>query len=216
MKKLFEIIKRALSKGDQSKEPQTDEHCIFPYREYLKEREAVLQMMSELPPIRCLEADDPARAIRRERDLDGVEDDTGINWLRIRESSSPEDALREFAALRAGVYAHEQLFSSFSYGRPKPWFLLDEKNVRLDRLTIILVPKNALVPEEKKEELRGICEENRVRLAAAEDYPESFRDLLFDRSYSLCVTEYPGSADDAATYGYISLAKEQVLTGRTE
>ena len=124
--------------------------------------------------------------------LDGVRDDTGANWLQLGDGSLTE-ALEAFAAAKERAEGDYLL-------------LPNRKKLRLRSLTMLRVPaeREAEVLNEDLERIVRLCDENRVRIVV-EETGFRFRELTRGFRYGLTMQEYAGSADDAATYGYIKL-----------
>lgn len=107
---------------------------------------------------------------------DGMEDRSGVRrWLRFKDGADVEAALRSLGDWQK---------ANAEGGETRPIFVLTEEKKLL---------------KDMPDELRDLCKAQNVRVATVEG--KHLRDLVGGTSYSLQYREWPGQADDAATYG---------------
>ena len=128
-----------------------------------------------LPPA-LLPAENPFKPLLENVGPDGLEDASGVRlWLRLKEGAEATDALR---ALAEWLKAHP------AQGDARTCFLLVE-----DRRLAEPLPKDVI----------ALCNRYDIRVAAVQR--DRLRGLTGAKDYQLGTREWPGSADDAATYG---------------
>ena len=120
---------------------------------------------------------------------DGVDDETGADWLWLNPGEDPLQAVKDYAVLKA-YYT-----SAFPFHH--------------DRMVLILNDEKELeLPQSQLQELYALCDEHNILLAVIKT-SRRFVDPRTGENWLLVDgPTYPGSADDAATYGTLFLIKE--------
>lgn len=126
--------------------------------------------------------------------LDEARNKTGYNWFIVRENADIKKALEMYVDCFQWLRGNQiSLFLSVS-----PLLYIPENN------TIMVISGDV------NEELYAYCHEHNIRLFQ-EIGKHHFKDIETKEKYALSLSEYPGMADDAATYGDIYLIKDRKL-----
>ncbi|MBR4163811.1 MAG: hypothetical protein IKR11_09840 [Solobacterium sp.] len=128
-------------------------------------------------------------------ELDGTNNKTGYDWYIMKKNVNKKDALEKLASLT------EWMLQNDMYG-----FKCDNHYFfRLNGKTAVILDKFT----QEDEALLPFCKEHHIDLFVIDN--GSYVKCETKEKFCLNVSTYPGSADDAATYGDVELIKEKEL-----
>ena len=126
--------------------------------------------------------------------LDGEDDKTNINWLRIQ-GNDVERSISEYIAFKPRVGSYENIKLDWD-ARHILWAFHE-------RTTFFIVDSQDSLPKEERAlaSLKNISMDNSIRIVEMIS-KGIYHDFVEEKYYRLEVDEeWPGMADDAATYG---------------
>jgi len=127
--------------------------------------------------------------------LDGVNNHTGYDWYIMKKNVSKKEALEKLA------FFTEWMLQNYMYG-----FKCDNHHFfRLNGKTAVILDTFT----QEDEALLPFCKEHHIDLFVIDN--GSYVKCETKERFCLNVSTYPGSADDAATYGDVELIKEKEL-----
>lgn len=134
--------------------------------------------------------------------LDGTYDRTETDWFRLSPDSDLEKVIHMYAQIdtyRKACEAHG-VHVKHTGNRTLYWLMMYYYD---SRFFIISVAQFAALGE-KAEPCLTLCREHDLHIVTSR--PEGYQDYVSGKTYEVYVgAEFPGSADDAATYGELWL-----------
>lgn len=140
---------------------------------------------------------------RGDEGLDGTHDGTGVDWFFLRAGSDLEKAIRLYAEIdtyRKACEAHG-VHPKDTENKTLYWLLGN----RHDRRFLLVSASQFHALGEQTEPCLALCREHDLHVVNARA-GDRYYDYLSGVTYAVAVgATFPGSADDAATYGELCL-----------
>ncbi len=128
---------------------------------------------------------------------DGVDDRIGYNLYYLRKYADLKKALLAISSLR-------NFMNKYNMTSLQGQFPRDAHQYMHEYASILLCDNEDIIRVKELDEIKEICQSNHIRLFIKGNIK---KDYFTGEEYKLKTESYPGSADDAATYLYVSLEK---------